>query len=119
MTERKASTTNQIDESVLEQRKQQTLVSNVMHVMGKQYLVSVAQLLRLTITAPCRTLDVDGMGQALTSHINLLDSHGFKGARVIIDPQRGLIALKGKMGDVEIDPVGAGDHLHVAASCIR
>ena len=119
MTDRKASTTNQIDEGIWEQRKQQTLVSDVMHVMRKQYLVSVAQPLQLTITAPCKTLDVDGMGQALTSHINLLDSHGFKAKRVIIDPQRGLIALKGKMGDVEIDPVGAGDHLHVVDSCIR
>ena len=90
-----------------------------MHVMGKQYLVSVAQPLQLTITAPCRKLDMDGLGKALQSHLNLLESHGFKGVRVIIDPQKGLMALRNKMGDVEMDPVGAGDHLHVVDASIR
>ena len=81
-----------------------------MHVMGSQYLVSVAEPLKLTISVSVKKLDTEGLGQALTAHINLLDSHGFRAVRVIVDPQSGFTPLKGMLGEIEIDMVGTGDH---------
>ena len=112
MTQRKVSSLNQVDVRLRDKRRDQTLTSNVIHVIGLQFLVSVAQPLELTVTVQVNKMDAKGLGQALTTHVNLLNSHGFKVRRVIVDPQRGFTSIEGVSGGVELDIVGAGDHLN-------
>ena len=109
--DKKACTSNTIDEGVREQQKNQTLMSDIMYVMRNTYLVSVAEPLELIITASAKQFDVKTLGIALMSHINLLESHEFCVFRVITDVQQGLVALQGKLGRVEVKIVGAVGYL--------
>ena len=45
------------------------------------------------------------------THIELLQSKDFVVSRVELDQERGLLALKNKFYGIEIDVVGAGNHL--------
>ena len=119
-TNRKVSSSvNQVDNGLKDQRRDQTLTSDVMHVMGFRYLVSVAEPLGLTVSVLIKKRDIDGLGVALMSHVSLLDSHGFRVTRIITDPQKGMESLRGKLGPVELDIVGAGDHLNKVDAKIR
>ena len=71
------------------------------------------------MSIPVKKMDTDALGVALTSHITLLDSNGFRVTRIITDPQRGMANLRGKLGPVELDIVGAGDHLNKVDAKIR
>jgi hypothetical protein len=59
------------------------------------------------------------LGEGLQAHINLLRSFGFDVRMATVDPQKGLIALRGSFPGVEINPAGAGDHLHKVDAKIR
>jgi hypothetical protein len=59
------------------------------------------------------------LGEGLQAHINLLRSFGFDARMVIVDPLKGLVGLKGSFPGVEINPTGAGDHLHKVDAKIR
>ena len=45
-------------------------------------------------------------------HLNLLENRGFTFNRVIVGPEHALVKLTNMIPGVEIDVVGAGDHLH-------
>ena len=47
-------------------------------------------------------------------HINLLKNRGVSCNKVIVNPEHGLISLKNKISGVEVDAVGAREHLHLA-----
>ena len=114
-----ARTTNQIDEGTKEQRKVQFFTSDIMYVMGGKYLISVAEPLELTVTVAVKSRSEEHLGQTVTSQIKILDSRGFSVNRIITNPEKGLLALRGKIPGVNIDPVGAGDHLNKVDARIR
>ena len=86
------------------------MVSDTMYWIGRTYLVSIAILLYLLISIPTRT-KTSIQGKAMMGHIHLLENRGFPCNKVIVDPERGLVGLANKIHGVEIDVVGAGDHL--------
>jgi hypothetical protein len=103
-----------------EQRKFQTLTTEVMHINGETCLISVASPLELTIASShLVNQGKPKLGEALQAHLNLLRSFGFDARMVIVDPQKGLINLKGSIPGVEINGTGAGDHLHKVDAKIR
>lgn len=53
----------------------------------------------------------DILGGYLQQHINHFTSRQFKPEIIHLDPQPGFNALVGHFGDIEVDIVGAGDHL--------
>ena len=58
-------------------------------------------------------------GKAMIGHINLLENREFSCNKVIVDPEKGLVGLVNKIPGVEIDVVGAGDHLPLVDIQIR
>ena len=63
------------DEGVREQIKVQTLYTDVMHLFGNRYLVSLAVPLQLIISTPTGQR-IEVHGKVLMTHIELLQSKG-------------------------------------------
>jgi hypothetical protein len=91
-----------MDDGVKEQRKIQSLVSDVMHVKQVPFLVTIASPLELTISCPLTSQSKPSLGQALQVQINLLRSRGFDANLVIVDPQKSLIKLEGSFPGIEM-----------------
>jgi hypothetical protein len=108
-----------VDEGIREQRRMQTLVSDVMHLNRKYFLISVVSPRELTISSALASQSAPSLGQALQVQINLLRSRGFDTNLVIVDPQKSLLALEGSFLGVEINGTGAGDHLAKVDAKIR
>jgi len=107
------------DPGIKEERKIQKMTSDVMHVNEEAFLVSVASPLELTISSHLTSQSKSKLGEALQAQLNLLRSYGFDADMVAVDPQKALAGLKGSFPGVEIDPVGAGDHLPKVDAKIR
>ena len=118
-TSKHAATTNKIDKWVREQKNFQLLTSDMVHVLGGLYLVSVAELLELMLTTPLNSRSAVYLGKSLISHMHLLESRVFTVNRVITDPKPRLVALQNKIQGVAIETVGAGDHFHKVDARIR
>jgi Arginine methyltransferase-interacting protein, contains RING Zn-finger len=119
MTKKKRAAREEMDPSVREERRIQVMTSDVMHINGENFLVSVASPLELTMATHLTSQSKPKLGEGLQAHINLLRSFGFDVRMVTVDPQKGLLALRGSFPGVEINPAGAGDHLHKVDAKIR
>ena len=86
------------------------MVSDTMYWFGRTYLVSITIPLYLLISIPAGT-KTNIQGKAMMGHIKLLENRGFPCNKVIVDSERGLVGLVNRIPGVEIDVVGAGDHL--------
>ena len=90
-----------------------------MYDMGGTYVVSVAHPLELTITIPAKSRNMEHLGEAIMAQVKMLQLRGFTVDRLMVDPERYLLALENKIPGLFIDPVGAGDHLHKVDARIR
>jgi len=90
-----------------------------MHVARQKFLVSVSSPLELLMTYHIESQSTQELDNALQQHINTLRSRGFKPRRVLVDPHSSLVKLIGSYPGIEIDPVGAGNHLDKIDSKIR
>jgi hypothetical protein len=77
MTSKKAPSRDSIDLGIKEERKMQTLTTDVMHVSGVDFLVLIASQLELVISSHLMSQSKPKLGDSLQSHINLLQSFGF------------------------------------------
>ncbi len=66
-----------IDPQVIMREKHQELHTDVMHVDGNRYLISVADPLQLTMQAYLENETADQLGLGLQGHLSLLRSRGF------------------------------------------
>lgn len=120
MTSKKSKgPTISVDEGIREERKVQTMCSDVMFVNEEAFLVSVASPLEITLSSSITSQRKAKLGEALQAQINLLRSFGFDVNYVQVDPLRALANLKGSFPGVEVDAVGAGDHLPKVDAKIR
>jgi hypothetical protein len=110
-TKRHAKRQSEPDSTTKLQITYQDLVADVMHVAGQKFLVSVSSPLELLMTYHIGSQSTQELGNALQQHINTLRSRGFEPRRVLVDPHSPLVKLRGSYPGVEVDPVGAGDHL--------
>ncbi len=91
--------------------KKQVLCSDVMHVDGQQFLVTVCEPLQLTVQVAAERESQAILGPALQGQLELLRSKGFQPVRVHVDPQSALKSMATKFENVEIDIGGAGDYV--------
>jgi hypothetical protein len=119
MTNKKAPVQDEVDIGIKEERKIQTMTSDIMHMNEEMFLVSIASPLELVITSHTVSQSKGKLGEGLQSHINLLRSFGFDVSLISVDPLKALAGLKGSFPGVEIDAGGAGDHLPKIDARIR
>jgi hypothetical protein len=74
MTKKKAIQRDEVDIGLKEERKIQTLTSDVMYVNDEPFLVSISSPMELVITAYLVSQSKPKLGEALQLHINLLRS---------------------------------------------
>jgi hypothetical protein len=98
-----------IDPLAIMREKTQVLHTDVMHIDGQKFLISVAEPLQLTLQAYLENETADQLGLGLQGHLALLRSKGFVPTMVHTDPQTGFRALTGSFPGVTIDIGGAGD----------
>jgi hypothetical protein len=99
------------DNNLLMDQKKQVLHTDVMHVDGQHFLVTVCEPLQLVLQCPVERETALVLGTALQNQIELLRSRGFVPIRVQTDPQSAFRTLTTKFENVVIDTGGAGDYV--------
>jgi hypothetical protein len=118
MTRKKVSRAVVDDGLVLEEKKL-TLYTDMMHVDGQRFLVTVCDPLQLTPQVNVERELQNVLGPALQGQINLLRSKGFSPRRVYVDPQSALKTLAMKFENVSVDVGGASDFVPKVDAKIR
>jgi hypothetical protein len=119
MSSRKVNVTDSVDVGIKEERKIQTMCSDIMYVNEETFLISVASLLEIMLSSYLISQSKNKLGEALQAQINLLRSFGFDVSLVVVDPQKSIESLKGSFPGTEIDASGAGDHMPKVDAKIR
>ena len=107
------------DDSIKMDEPKQQLYTDVMHVMGKKFLITVAEPLHITLCTPVVRESTHELGTALQEQLDTLREKGFNPMRVHCDPQGSLAALQGRFPGTEVDVQGAGDHLPIIDAKIK
>ena len=110
MTNKKVGSDTNFDAGLLEQRKVQVMIADTMYWMRRWYLASIMKPLNLMVVVPTGATE-EMQARAVQAHINLLENRGFLVRMVVVDPERALAALRGKIPGVHIDVLGAGDKM--------
>lgn len=99
----------------------QYLTTDVMHVHGMKYLLTLSEPLGLLVvsTMGAAAPSASAMLSAIQGQVNLLASRGFKARLIHMDPQPGFRSLKGSIAGLEFDEGGAGDHAEKIDQKIR
>ena len=98
---------------------EQSLTTDIMHVSGVKFVVSLAEPLNIIISSYVPSLGQGTLGRALKGHLDCLEMFGFHARMTRVDPLKALATLRGRFQGVEIDISGAGDHLPVVDIRIR
>jgi hypothetical protein len=107
------------DDNLVLDEKRQTLYSDVMHMDGEKFLVTVCELLQLTIQYHIERETQNVLGVTLQGQLELLCSCGFVPTTVHTDPQSAFCALVGQFPGVVIGIGGAGDYVSKVDAKIR
>jgi len=86
----------------------QEQVSDVMYVARRKFLISLLSPLQVIVAVPLVSLSQDVLGRALQDHIDVVRMFGFNVRIVFVDPFKSLVALRGSIPGVEVQPTGAG-----------
>ena len=100
-----------VDDDLVMDAKKQTLYSDVMHVDGVKFLVTVCEPLQLTMQCKIERETQGVLGPALQGQLELLRSRGFIPTMVYMDPQSAFRSLTTQYPGVVIDVGGAGDYV--------
>ena len=101
MIKKKASRARFDDHLIMDQ-KRQTLHSDVMHLDGQLFLVTIFKPLQLVLQCAIERETALVLGSALQSQLELLRSRGFVPVRVYMDPQSAFRTLMTKFENVVI-----------------
>jgi hypothetical protein len=118
MVKRKASRAVVDDDLVMDQKKQ-TLCSDVMHIDGVKFLVTVCEPIQLTLQCNIERESQGLLGLALHGQLELLCSRGFIPTMVYTDPQSAFCSLTTQYPGVVIDIGGARDYVSKVDAKIR
>ncbi len=110
MVKKKASRAVINDNLILDEKKQ-TLYTDVMHIDGSKFLVTVCEPLQLTLQCKIERETQQVLGMALQGQLELLRSRGFIPTVVHTDPQSAFCTLTSQFLGVVIDVGGAGDYV--------
>jgi hypothetical protein len=100
-----------IDDNLIQDEKEQTLYTDVMHIDGSKFLVMVCEPLQLTLQCKIERETQQVLGMALQVQLELLRSRGFILTVVHMDPQSAFRMLTTQFPGVVIDIGGAGDYV--------
>jgi hypothetical protein len=100
-----------VDDDIVMDEKKQTLYSDVMHIDGIKFLVTVCKPLQLTMQCKIERQTQGVLGPALQGQLELLRSRGFIPTMVYTDPQSAFRSLTMQYPGVVIDVGGAGDYV--------
>lgn len=118
MTKRAIGRTAVNHDLVLDE-KRQALYTDVMHVEGRKFLVSVCEPLQLTFQCPVESEGKTALGLGLQGQLNLLKSRNFQPTIVYTDPASAFKSITREFPGVEIDTGGAKDNVAKIDSKIR
>ena len=108
-----------VDTMLRSHEKNQRLYSDVMHIDGKRFLITVTEPLNLTLQSHLENETRTSLGLALQSQIGLLRSRGFIPVIVYTDPHSSFKSMTQEFAGVEIDIGGAGDYVSKVDAKIR
>jgi hypothetical protein len=108
-----------VDPTAVMQEKLQVLYTDVMHIDGKRFLISVVEPLQLTIQSYLLNETATQLGLGIQGHLSVLRSRGFQPTTVYTDPQARFRTLVGQFPNVNIDIGGAKDFVSKVDSKIR
>ncbi len=100
-----------IDPSDIMRDKTQKLHTDVMHLDGHKFLVTLVEPLQLTLQTLLKNETADQLGLGLQGQLSLLRASGFQPTVVYVDPQTGFQAIKNMFPGVLIDDSGAADNV--------
>jgi hypothetical protein len=95
---------------VLDEKKQ-VLHTDVMHLDGQHFLITVCKPLQLVLQCPIERETALVLGNTLQDQIELLRIRGFMPIWVHADPQSAFRSLSTKFENVVIDTGGAGNYV--------
>jgi hypothetical protein len=108
-----------VDTMLRSHDKQQLMYTDVMHLDGKRFLITVTEPLNLTLQSPLDNESRTSLGLALQGQIGLLRSRGFIPVTVYTDPHSSFKSMTQEFAGVEIDVGGAGDYVSKVDAKIR
>jgi hypothetical protein len=100
-----------VDTTLRHRDKNLKLSTDVMHVDGQMFLISVADPLNLTLQSKIESESRTALGLALQGHLAVLRSRDFNPRVVYVDPHSSFRAMTQDFPGVEIDVGGTGDYV--------
>jgi hypothetical protein len=108
-----------VDTTLRHTDKNLKLSTDVMHVDGQLFLVSVADPLNLMLQSKIESESRTTLGLALQGHLAVLRSRDFNPRVVYVDPHSSFRVMTQDFPGVEIDVGGAGDYIAKVDAKIR
>jgi hypothetical protein len=97
----------------------QTMYSDVMHIRDQKTLISVLDPMMLVIGSAITRESGQQLCQAMEDQLNVLAAKGVRVKSVRVDRHQSLLSMRGKLGSVDVEACGAGDHIGRAENKIR
>jgi hypothetical protein len=116
---RKIASRAVIDDSLVLDEKKQLMYTDVVHIDGNKFLITVCEPLQLTLQCKIERERQNQLGMTLQGQLDLLQSHGFIPTIVYTDPQSAFRSMTNMFPGVIIDISGAGDHVWKLNAKIR
>jgi hypothetical protein len=110
---------SQVDLGLRSTDKNLRLYTDVMHLEGNMFLVTVADPLNLTLQSYVENEGRMSLGMALQGQLSLLKSRGFQPRIVYTDPHSTFRSMTQEFPGTEIDVSGAYDHVAKVDGKIR
>jgi hypothetical protein len=108
-----------IDDNLVLDEKRQKLYTDVMHIDGNKFLITVCEPLQLTLQCRIERELQNELGIALQGQLELLRSHSFVPTIVYVDPQSAFKSMTTMFPGVILDVGGAKDHVCKVDAKIR
>ena len=118
LTKKKVSR-SQVDLGLGSTDKNLRLYTDVMHLEGNMFLVTVADPLSLTLQSYVENEGMMSLCMALQGQLSLLKSRGFQPRIVYTDPHSTFRSMTQEFTGTEIDVSGANDHVAKVDAKIR
>ena len=83
--------------------KEQKLYTDVMHIDGKKFLITVTEPLNLTLQSYLENETRTNLGFALQGHLGMLSSRGFISVTVYTDPHSSFKSTTQEFAGVKVD----------------
>lgn len=87
------------------------LYTDIFNVDKEKFIITLAKPINYMTCSAIQDEKMNTLGGYIQQHINIFKSKGFNPKIIHLDPQRGFQALRGHFGEIDVDIVGAGDHI--------